>query len=127
MVARLRTVPAVSEQLIVDTAQLHAANPGQDMTVLMVTRLSGKYEPDDILHANFRMIALANFLSKNKGEPWMFKPPGESYTMVNEALYRAAAATPLSYAPDTKMANIHFDEKKLMEAALSKSDMDGNA
>jgi hypothetical protein len=126
MVAK-RTVSPVSEQLIVDTAQLHAANPGQDMTILMVTRLSDRYGSTDILNANFRMIALANFLSKNKGEPWTIKPPSETYTLVNEALYRAAAITPLSYAPNKKMDSVHFDEKKLMEAALSKSDMDGNA
>ena len=69
------------------------------------------------------MTALANFLYNNEGSVWSRR----NGTLVNEALYRAAAVTPLTYRKSQATSSVHFDERELLQAALLKSAVDGTA
>jgi hypothetical protein len=78
-----------------------------------------------ILAIDYRLRALARFISEGQGKPWTFAMTEEGGHMVNEALFRAAARAPLLTAKT--VGEVAFNPDEFMQIALEESDTDGQA
>jgi hypothetical protein len=59
--------------------------------------------------------------------PWVISKDGKDYKLVNEAVFRAAAITPLSIEENQITGTLTFHGATFLDNALSESETDGNA
>lgn len=98
--------------------------PG-DPTVSLIRALHKEQKPDVILAIDYRLRALAKFISEGKGKPWTFAMAEDNGHMVNEALFRAAARAPLFEAGT--VGKVAFNPEEFMKIALEEGETDGEA
>ncbi|KRQ00353.1 hypothetical protein AOQ73_19305 [Bradyrhizobium pachyrhizi] len=78
-----------------------------------------------ILAIDYRLRALAKFISAGQGKPWTYAITEEHGHMVNEALFRAAARAPLFQAKT--VGDVAFKPDEFMKITLEESETDGQA
>lgn len=94
-----------------------------DVTVSIVTALAKDHHPEDLIAVSYRLQALARLIDDGEGEHWTLKIEGKEYKLLNEALFRAAAKTPLR---EPKMVrDVKFDPKEFLRIALEEAESKG--
>jgi hypothetical protein len=96
-----------------------------DVTVSIVFALAKKVPPEEVLATMHRLHALANTLADGDGKAWRTDLEGQDYTLLDKALFRAAARAPLKEAETMK--EIKFDPKLLLDIALEESKPEGRS
>src|SRR5260370_25759255 len=91
-----------------------------DATVSLVAALADTNSPDEILAVSLRLKALAKLIQEGDGTEWTVTVLNQSYTLVNEALFRAAARAPLFDA--ATVADVSFEPKTFIRIAMAESD-----
>jgi len=124
----LKTVPIVDPSLIIEANNAVSKRGGKgDATVTMVIHFNGRLDPETLIAIDFRMVALANTVKIPQQNPWIISIKGKKYKLVGEAMFRAAAITPLSFDPTKPVRALKFDIDLLMQNALAESSVDGRA
>jgi hypothetical protein len=72
-------------------------------------------------------MALARLIQNGEGSAWVIKAKGKTYRLVDQAMFRAAATTPLSIDGDEPVTNIAFDTDAFLQKALGESKTHGSA
>ena len=70
-----------------------------------------------------RLMALANLIVHGEGKAWTINIDGKDYTLVHEALYRAAATAPLTV---TKIVGDVRFGPEILDIALQEADPSGS-
>lgn len=109
------------EQINADHEEYGSAEP----TISLIRALAADHKPEEILAVSYRLGALAKLIKDGQGKPWTFAVTKESYHMVNEALFRAAARAPLMEAKT--VGDVAFDLKTFIPIALEEADSEGTA
>ena len=122
-------VPSVSVELLIKAdrkvAEDHEDGLPPDPMVSIVSALHGECEPDEMIAISHRLMALARIIESGGGKGWTIKVDGEEYTLVNEALIRAAATARL---PEAKtVGELKFDPKEILDITLHDADALGSA
>jgi hypothetical protein len=120
-------IATVSFDLITQAVQAANNNRQAGPSVAVIAALSKKYSSDDILAVMYRLHALANMTAKQQTENWTMEVAGKEYTLVNAALFKAAARIPLSIDANQMMEDVSFDPEALLAVALEESKPDGAA
>ena len=124
----LHVVKPVDPKLLIEANDAVSAQRGKgDATFTMIAHFDNRLEADDLLAISYRLQALASLIQKGEGPAWVIHSKGKEYKLVNEAMFRAAAITPLSIEEDQLMANLAFDTDAFLENALAESDTTGSA
>jgi len=127
--AMARYIPIVAPELLIK-ANLkavadHEKYGSADTTVSIVTALADDHEPDELIAVSHRLAALARLLHEGEGGYWTLTVEGKEYTLVNEALFRAAAKAPLR---ERKMVcDAKFEPKEFLRIALEEAKAAGSA
>jgi hypothetical protein len=106
---------AANKQAVADREEYGSAV----IPVSIVSALAQKIPSQDVLAVMHRLYALANTLHEGDGKPWRTDLEGRDYTLLDEALFRAAARAPLMEAE--AIAEMKFDPKILLDIALEES------
>lgn len=96
-----------------------------DIPVSIVSALADKVSSHDVVAVMHRLYALANTMADGEGKAWRTDLENQDYTLLDEALFRAAARAPLMEAET--MAEMKFDPKQLLDIALEESKPEGRA
>jgi hypothetical protein len=123
-----RNVEAVDPALLIEAHQIVAERRGTNgSSLILVGHFHDRLEPDAILALQYRMVALANVVKHDTGSPWIVSVKGKDYRLIDNAMFRAAATTPLSINDDQVVATLAFDRDAFIRNALAESEPDGNA
>jgi hypothetical protein len=108
---------------------IEAANNNREVgpTLAVVMALSKKYSSDQLLAVTYRLQALANMVDQQQTHNWTMNVKGKEYTLVSQALLKAASRTPLSFKDSDMVSDISFDPEALLAVALEESETDGAA
>jgi len=120
-------IAAVSFDLIRQAIEAANNNREAGPTLAVVTALSKKYSSDDILAVTYRLQALADMVHNQQTDNWTMTVEGKEYSLVSEALLKAAARTPLSFKKKDIVNQLAFKPEALLAAALEESETDGAA
>jgi len=126
MARYIRTVPhelliKANSKAVADREKYGSA----DVTVSIVTALAKDHDPEDLIAVSYRLQALARLLDNGDGEQWTLQIEGKEYKLLNEALFRAAAKTPLR---EQKMVrDVKFKPKEFLQIALEEAKSEGTA
>ena len=122
-------VPQVSVELLikanakVSTDREKYGSP--DVSVSLISVLADECEPEELIAISHRLRALAKLVKSGDGGSWTIRVLKKEYTLVNEALFRAAAVATLS---ETKMVrDLAFDPQEILDIALRDADASGSA
>jgi hypothetical protein len=96
-----------------------------DVTVSIISALAKKVPLEQVLATMHRLHALANTLAHGEGKAWRTDLEGQDYTLLDEALFRAAARAPLREAET--MNEMKFDLKLFLDIALEESKPEGRS
>lgn len=96
-----------------------------DVWTSIVAALAKKIPSETVLAALHRLTALANTLKEGEGKPWRIDLDGQEYTLLDEALFRAAARAPLEEAE--YIADLKFDTATFLQIALEESETQGRS
>jgi hypothetical protein len=129
MVKKYKPIPTVPFDVLIkghegvnaDHEEYGSAEP----TLSLIKTLSGDHKPEVILAVSYRLGALAKLLKEGEVKPWTIAVNPETYHVVNEALFRAAARAPLFEA--RTVGDVSFEREAFMKIALEKSEADGSA
>ena len=123
-----RMIPPVSADLLMRADRKvtadHEAGLPPDPTASVVAALHGKCGHKEMIAIELRLTALARLLIDGEGGAWTIHVDGKNYTLVAEALIRAAAKAPLAEAK--LMRDLCFGPE-LLEFALQIVEPDGAA
>jgi hypothetical protein len=124
-----KSIPSVPFELLKKghegvLAQRELHGPG-DPTIALVTTLADEHRHEDILAVSYRLGALAKLIRDGEGQKWTITVLHNSYKLVNEALFRAAARAPLFEA--ATVGQVSFDPKTFLSIALEESESGGSA
>jgi hypothetical protein len=120
------TIPVVSAELIMAASDAAARNHGNaDPAISIVMALGKLYPAEALLPVTYRLHALANLLAADHGKEWTITIAGKGYTLLNEALLRAAAKAPLETHPEQVMGDLSFDPPTFLRIALEESQAQG--
>ena len=120
-------IPLVSPKLMFEATKASAENRTVDPHIAIVAACAGKYDPEELVAAMQRLQALANLLHAKHGEEWTIRVKGEDYTLLHQALLRAAARAPLEIDSEQLMGDVMFDPPTFLSIALAESDAEGSA
>jgi hypothetical protein len=127
-VSMTQTIDPVEPALLIEANTIVSKNGGKgDSTVILVGHFHKRLKPEQILAIQYRMMALSNVVKDGTNTAWVISKDGQDYKLVNEALFRAAAMTPLSIDEDQTISTLAFDRDAFLNNALSETDIDGNA
>ena len=87
----------------------------------MIAHFNNRLPPEQLLAINYRLMALARLIQKGEGSAWVVKAKGKQYRLVDQAMFRAAAITPLSIDSDELVKNVAFDTDAFLRNALRES------
>jgi hypothetical protein len=128
-VAAHKAVPQVpAEHLIAanrKAVQDREAFGSASIAVSIISALAKKVPSEEVLATMHRLFALANTLADGDGKAWRTDLKGQDYTLLDEALFRAAARAPLKEAETMK--EMKFDPKLLLDIALEESKPEGRS
>jgi hypothetical protein len=96
-----------------------------DIPVSIISALADKIPSQDVLAVMHRLYALANTMADGEGKAWRTDLENQDYTLLDEALFRAAARAPLMEAET--MAEMKFDLKQFLDIALEESKPEGRS
>ena len=96
-----------------------------EVTVSIISALAKKIPSEEVLATMHRLYALANTLADGRGKAWRTDLEGQDYTLLDRALFRAAARAPLKEAE--MMNEMKFDLKQLLDIALEESKPEGRS
>jgi hypothetical protein len=94
-----------------------------DVTVSIVTALANDHDPDDLIAVSYRLQALARLIDDGEGKEWTLKIEGKEYRLLNEALFRAAAKTPLR--EQEMVRDVKFEPAEFLRIALEEAESEG--
>jgi hypothetical protein len=118
----------VDPELLIEAADAVAARKGEgDATLTMIAHFNNRLPPEQLLAINYRLMALARLIQKGEGSAWVVKAKGKQYRLVDQAMFRAAAITPLSIDSDESVKNVAFDTDAFLRNALRESKTYGSA
>jgi hypothetical protein len=118
----------VDPELLIEAADAVAARKGEgDATLTMIAHFNNRLPPEQLLAINYRLMALARLIQKGEGSAWVVKAKGKQYRLVDQAMFRAAAITPLSVDGDEPVKNVAFDTDAFLRNALEESKTYGSA
>jgi hypothetical protein len=83
------------------------------IAVSVVSALADQLSSQEVLAVMHRLFALANTLGADGGKAWRVDLEGQDYTLLDEALFRAAARAPLMEAE--YMSDMKFDTRELFD------------
>jgi hypothetical protein len=119
------TIPAVPVDLLIRANEVVTKDHGKgDVTVSIVVALADTHGPEELLAVSYRLRALAKLVGSKVADQWTMTVAGKSYTLVNEALFRAAATTSLKTR--AMVADIAFDPEEFLLNALAESESAGS-
>jgi hypothetical protein len=126
--AMTRYIRAVPHELLIKANSKAVAGREKygsaDVAVSIVTALAKNHDPEDLIAVSYRLQALARLLDDGDGEQWTLKIEGKEYKLLNEALFRAAAKTPLR---ERKMVrDVKFDSREFLRIALEEAESEGS-
>jgi hypothetical protein len=120
--------PSVNPKLLIEAADAVAARKGEgDATLTMIAHFNNRLPPEQLLAINYRLMALARLIQKGEGSAWVITAKGKQYRLVDQAMFRAAATTPLSIDGDEPVTNIAFDTDAFLQNALGETKTKGSA
>jgi hypothetical protein len=120
--------PPVDPKLLIEAADAVAARKGEgNATLTMIAHFDNRLSPDQLVAINYRLMALATLIQKGEGLAWVVKAKAKQYRLVDQAMFRAAAITPLSIDGDEPAKNVAFDTDIFLRTALGKSKTYGSA
>ena len=123
-----RMIPPVSVDLLVRADQKVAADHESglppDPTVSVIAALHGKCDHEEMIAIERRLTALAKFVVDGEAGAWTIDVDGKNYSLVADALIRAAATAPLAEA--TLMRDLRFG-LEILDIALQIVETDGSA
>jgi len=124
----MKMIPTVSVDLLMladrKVAEDHEAGLSPDPTVSVVSALHGKCKPEEMIAIERRLFALANLIVEGDGKAWTVNVEGKEYTLVHDALIRAAATAPLA---ETKMMSDLRFGSEILDIALQGAEPHGTA
>jgi hypothetical protein len=124
-----KAVPRVpAEHLIVankKAVQDRESFGSAEVTVSIISALAKNVPSEEVLATMHRLYALANTLADGDGKAWRTDLEGQDYTLLDEALFRAAARAPLKEAET--MNEMKFDLKQLLDITLEESKPEGRS
>jgi hypothetical protein len=121
-------IEPVDPNLLIEANEAVSKKRGHgDSTVILVAHFHKRLQPETILALQYRMMALSNLVKDDTRSPWVISNEGKDYRLINEAMFRAAAITPLSIEEDQIIGTLTFDRETFLRNALSESEIDGNA
>ncbi len=122
------TVSPVSVQLIHAANQAIVEKCGRgDIAITLTVALASKYTAEEVLAVTYRLHAMQKIVLAGKSLAWTRAVKDQPYQMVNDAMFRAAARTPLKYTSQQSIEDISFDEQEFLKNALEESDIEGKA
>jgi hypothetical protein len=128
-VAGFKAVPQVPAAHLITAnkkaVQDREAFGSANITVSIVSALAKKIPSEEVLATMHRLHALANTLAGGDGKAWRIDFEGQDYTLLDEALFRAAARAPLKEA--ATMREMKFDLKIFLAIALEESKPEGRS
>ena len=95
-----------------------------DVAVSVVSALHDKCGPQEMIAINCRLTALANLIVAGDGKAWTIDVDGQEYTLVSDALVRAAATAPLTET--SLMSDLRFGSY-ILDIALELVEPHGSA
>lgn len=124
----MKMIPPVDPDLLIDAetqvATDHLEDGPSDPALSVVTALSGRCAPEEMIAISNRLTALAHLLSDHEAPGWIRKVEGASYTLVHKHLLRVAATAPLQ---ETRMIyDLRFGPE-IFDIALDEIETSGNA
>ena len=125
MARYIRTVPP--ELLIRANAQVvadHETNGSADITASIVVALGTNHSAEEMTAVWCRLVALTKVLRSPDGERWALSIDKDC-TLVNEALFRAAARAPLR--ENKNLGDMQFNVKEFLQLALEEASWEGSA
>jgi hypothetical protein len=120
-------IQAVSFDLIRQAVEAANNNRPAGPTIAVIAALSKKFPAGQLLAVTYRLQALANMMARQQTDHWTLKIADKEYTLVDEALFKAAARAALSIESDEIVGEISFDAHELLAIALEESESDGVA
>jgi hypothetical protein len=124
-----KPIPAVAPELLFKAVtkanEDHDTYGTADTAVSVVVALAGLCTREEVIAVSFRLTAFAELLHQGDGEEWTIKLKGKSHTLVNEALFRAAAPAPLFEAPT--VGELAFNLDTFLPIALEEAEVEGNS
>lgn len=126
MARHIRTV--APELLIRANAQAvadHETNGSADITASIVVALGTNHSAEEMTAVWCRLVALTKVLRSPDGEHWALSIDKKDCTLVNEALFRAAARAPLR--ENKNLGDMEFNAKELLQLALEEASSEGSA
>ncbi len=97
----LHTVQGVDPALLMEADDaISNGKRGADPTIKMIAHFNGRLDAEIIIALNYRLMALAKFIHEHKRSGWVVHRKGKRFKLVHQALFRAAAITPLSLEDD---------------------------
>ena len=125
MARYIRTVAA--ELLIRANAQAvadHETNGSADITASIVVALGTNHSAEEMTAVWCRLVALTKVLRSPDGERWALSIDKDC-TLVNEALFRAAARATLR--ENKNLGDMEFNAKELLQLTLEEASSEGSA
>ncbi|MCH8951807.1 MAG: hypothetical protein IID49_06770 [Proteobacteria bacterium] len=122
-------VPEVSAELLIKANAKVSADREEygspDVAVSIVSAIADECEPEELIAISHRLRALAKLVKGGDGGNWTIRVLRKEYTLVSEALFRAAAVAAL---PEMKMVrDLAFDPQEILDIALRDADASGSA
>ncbi|MVT70553.1 hypothetical protein GPL21_36410 [Bradyrhizobium pachyrhizi] len=129
MPKKFKPIPAVPFDVLIKGHEAinedrEELGPG-DPSISLIRALHKEQTPDVIIAIDYRLRALAKFISAGQGKPWTYAITEENGHMVNEALFKAAARAPLFTAKT--VGDVAFNPDEFIKIALEESEADGQA
>jgi hypothetical protein len=126
-VADYKPVPAMPAEYLMAANKKAVADRetygSADIPVSIISALADKISSQDVLAVMHRLYALANTMADGEGKAWRTDLENQDYTLLDEALFRAAARAPLMEAE--RVAEMKFDLKQFLDIALEESKAEG--
>jgi hypothetical protein len=125
----LTVIKPVDSELLIEASTAVAARKGKggDPAVSIIMHFDNRLDAEMLKCIAYRLVALSNLVEEGIGPGWVLNVKGKRYKLVNEAMFRAAAITPLSIDENDIIGNLAFDANTFLKTALAESETDGSA
>jgi hypothetical protein len=103
----------------------HETDGTADITTSIVMALGTNHSAEEMTAVWCRLMALTKVLRSPGGEHWTLNIDKKDCTLVNEALFRAAARAPLREKQN--LGEMEFNANELLQLALEEASSEGSA
>lgn len=123
-----RHIQTVAPDLLIEANEAVSRNRHKgDHSITLVKTFAHRHTSEELLAVSYRMQALSKLVSSPAAKKWTLTVKGKDYKLLHEALFRAAAKTPLSIDSKQVVGDIAFDSDEFFKIALSESSIGGSA